>query len=85
MSETKFCKDCKYFSPAKYFLSSTDYEHSKCTHKEMTTSAYRDPVSGKTIGPFYKYCSMARSHNVLCGISADYFEQRKPWWKLWMS
>lgn len=84
MSEPKFCKDCKYFKPYRvFFWDSPNYELSKCSHKEMTRTYSRDLVSGLNQKPLYKYCDMARSFSDLCGINADYFEKRKPWWNFW--
>jgi hypothetical protein len=79
LNKPNFCKDCKYFisSDTLFFPSSTEFGRCKLFPREPENDNYLvtgEKIESKTE---YKYCSIIRNNNNLCGIEGKLFEIKK--------
>jgi hypothetical protein len=78
------CKNCKFLIPDNSFFcfslfDDSNVRYGKCSRfqEELTDSEKMDYlVTGKLSKPTYKYCSIARTYDSMCGEEGKYYEKK---------
>lgn len=81
MTDTKFCKDCKYYKYIRYTGPNHPFTHA-CTHPKTQPTIYINAINGKPIGDIkFSNAEVLRgvygvSNGYLCGKSGELFEPK---------
>jgi hypothetical protein len=74
---TKFCKDCKWFSPADSKDGAYAIEYARCMNPATTEDRGVNLVTGEPYPPKYHFAEHARWPTVPCGRDGNLFEPKE--------
>ena len=79
LKKPNFCKDCKYFisSDSLFFPPKPEFGKCKLFPRVIENDNYLVTGENNEINTEYKYCSIVRNSNNMCGIEGKLFEIKK--------